>query len=131
MRTTAGTPTSVYCVDFISSWSCSITLSQRRTDFPGQRHYDILDHADVLLAGNPDDFFKADALENINKAVDQRFRALSTALNLRDLRRGMQGEQKVPNMLRSLGVIKPMLVDEINGGRNRVNHEDEFASHAR
>jgi hypothetical protein len=125
MQPAASSHNSLFMVDCFTTWQPHIRRVVRHLDFRGSRHHEILSRAEKLLSISPDEFDKADAIENINKALDQRFRALSEDLQLKRLKKAWSASATHVDMLCSLGAIRPMMTDEVNNIRNAVNHEDE------
>jgi hypothetical protein len=108
----------------VLSWAPTFSSYIRRDDHPGRRQHEVIRHVDGLLVGNPSRDTLADAVEDINKAIDQRINRLNENYSLRELRAAFPGGDKYPEILAALGVIRPLMIEEINAIRNPVNHED-------
>lgn len=116
---------SVFLADFLTTWSVSVSTVVRRGDFRGQRMHDILRHAEHILESHNDADYTADAIENINKALDQRFNLLSKVFSLKSLRRSELRSLSQTDALCRIGALRPLMIGEINSIRNKVNHEDD------
>jgi hypothetical protein len=108
----------------VFAWSVRPSGFVPNAEDPGIRQHEFLEHVDRLLVGVVNPFTLADAVENLNKAVDQRIARLTSAFSLNDLRRPGGGNMDRYELLTHLGVIKPIMRSELNDIRNAVNHED-------
>ncbi len=106
----------------ILSWNAE-PAADRHEEAQWRRPYEIWSHAESLLEGDSSDFKRVDALTTLKRAVDRRVRQLNALHNLKGI--------PIPDkpigtleLLKYIGLIRPMMLQRLIEIRNAVEHED-------
>lgn len=88
------------------------------------RAYELWKHAQELLISNGHELFRADCISNLKRAINHRLQAIERIYKISKLPLEISAK-KVLDRYEHLGLIRPMILNELIKVRNVIEHQDE------
>jgi hypothetical protein len=88
--------------------------------------YTIISHVEQRLSDESSDLDRVEYIYNINRAIEFRIARLRSVFALDELRVGKQ--ERYIEILARLGLVRPLVLNEIRKLRNAVTHREDAAA---
>ncbi|WP_063656041.1 hypothetical protein [Aliivibrio fischeri] len=113
-----------YLTDEIHEWAFS-DHSRTSGDFDDiYRAYQLWKHAQELLISNDHELYRADCIANLKRVINHRLQAIERIYKISKLPLGISAK-KALDRYEYLGLIRPMILNELIKVRNVIEHQDE------
>ena len=113
-----------YLTDEIHYWAFS-DHARTNGDFDDVfRAYQLWKHAQELLRGNDHELYRADCIANLKRAINHRLQAIERVYKISKLPLDISAK-RVLDRYEYLGLIRPMVLNELIKVRNVIEHQDE------
>ncbi len=115
-----------YITDEIHEWPFG-DHSRTKGDFDEVfRAHQLWKHAQELLTSNDHDLYRADCIANLKRSINHRLQAIERIYKISKLPLDISSAKRVLDRYEYLGLIRPMILNELIKVRNVIEHQDEM-----
>lgn len=107
----------------ILNWSFYTTSSFQANENYQYRAYEIWGHAEALLANQPNDFQRTDAITTLKRAFNQRLKFIEYIYEFRKLSNSRKPLGYL-ELLETFGLVRPVMFKKLLLIRNDIEHND-------
>ncbi|MFN1652074.1 hypothetical protein ACPV3O_23570 [Vibrio rotiferianus] len=113
-----------YLTDEIHEWALGAS-SRTNGDYDDiYRAYQLWKHAQELLIGSDHELYRSDCIANLKRAINHRLQAIERIYKISKLPLEISSK-KVLDRYEFLGLIRPMVLNELIKVRNVIEHQDQ------
>ncbi|CAM3055096.1 hypothetical protein [Vibrio mytili] len=113
-----------YLTDEIHEWALG-SSSRTNGDYDDiYRAYQLWKHAQELLVSSDHELYRSDCIANLKRAINHRLQAIERIYKISKLPLEISSK-KVLDRYEYLGLIRPMVLNELIKVRNVIEHQDQ------
>jgi len=113
----------VWISNEVLNWDCYYESAEILEKARGRRAYKIWEHAKQLIESNETEFYLADGITNLKRALNQRLQYIEELYDFKSININNKPKGYL-ELLEIFGVVRPFLMKQLFEIRNDIEHRD-------